>query len=207
MDERIVEPGAQVRQVPQVPKMSVSRGLILMAGMALAACDGDRNEGNICRPLALTAAQALAEVEATAAADDGRTLFRAEPPFMEVWSAVAGGQANAGSAGEWRMDRMRDGSVLTWRPSLPPLSGSGGAGTTPEDEELRRSVQARLAEHPLLRDLRLELRATRGVIHLEGTVTNAVLGAETVRVALGTPGVRAVVSRLHWPASATPPPP
>lgn len=188
-------------------KMSASRGLILMVGMVLAACGGDRHEGSLCRPLALTAAQALAEVEATAAAaaDDGSPLFRAEPPFMEVWSAVAGGQANAGSAGEWRMDRMRDGSVLTWRPALPPLSGSGGAGTPPEDEELRRAVQTRLAERPPLRELHLEVRATRGVIHVDGTVTNAVLGAETVRVALATPGVRAVVSRLHWPASATPP--
>lgn len=176
-----------------------------MVGLALAACDGDRNEGIMCRSLALTAAQALAEVEATAAADDGPALFRAEPPFIEVWSAVAGGQANAGSAGEWRMDRMRDGSVLTWRTALPPLTGAGGADTAAEDEELRRSVVARLGAHPLLRDLRLELRATRGVIHLEGTVTNAVLGAETVRVALATPGVRAVVARLHWQASATPP--
>ncbi|HEX2571792.1 MAG TPA: BON domain-containing protein [Polyangia bacterium] len=182
------------------------RGLILTLALALAACGGDRKEGGVCRPLAQTAAQALAEIEATAAADDGVGQFHAEPPFIEVWSAVAGGQANGGSAGAWRMDRMRDGSVVTWRPPLSPLPGGDDAGAAPEDEGLRRAVVARLAEAPLLRGLRLDLRVTRAVVHVDGTVSNAVLGAEAVRVALETPGVRAVVSRLHWPAAAAPPP-
>jgi hypothetical protein len=209
-----------------VPKVGGSRVLLLTVGMALAACGGERREGMICLPLA--AARALAGIEAEAAAASTPSQFRAEPPFIEVWSAVAGGQANAGSAGEWRMDRMRDGSVLTWRASAPPpiprtgspggpggaggtvgAGGAGGADTTSEDEELRHAVLSRIAEHPLLKDLRPDLRATAqgGVVYLEGTVTNAVLGAEAVRLALATPGVRAVVSRLHWSASGAPSPP
>jgi osmotically-inducible protein OsmY len=177
------------------PKVGMTRELILMMGIALAACDGNRREGMICL--------SLSKVEAEAAAATAPTLFQAEPPFVEVWSAVAGGQANAGSAGEWRMDRLRDGSVRTWRATVPLSEGDGA----PEDGALRRAVLTRLAEQPLLRDLRLEVRATNGMVHLEGTVTNAVIGAEAVRVALATPGVRVVVSRLYWPAATAPPPP
>lgn len=113
--------------------------------------------------------------------------------WADAWASVSEQGAPSAETGEWVIER--DGDAIRAYRRTEPVSGGGALGEI-DDAAVEGRVYARLLADSALRGL--GAKAEDGVVTLTGDVDSSRVAARAVRVALATPGVNEVLSRLSW---------
>jgi hypothetical protein len=92
---------------------------------------------------------------------------------------------------EWAVERDANGDVRAHRRNY-----DRSTGTKMDDDAVTTAVKGRLASDDDTRASKLDVDTHDGEVSLKGTVASSAAAGEAVRVALGTRGVRSVVSHL-----------
>lgn len=118
-----------------------------------------------------------------------------ESVFAKAWRGVTSGARRIGEAGEWTLEKARDGAVVVYRGTKKV---AGRAADATQDAATTASVKTRIAAAKGVDASEIDVDTNDGVVTLRGRVDSADEAARAVRVAISTQGVDQVVSYLRW---------
>jgi hypothetical protein len=114
------------------------------------------------------------------------------------WVTFADGKDRTVEAGDYTIERDKDGTISAWRKTKQV---AGDAFGELKDATLVTQVKAKLAADDQTRATSIDVDAEDHTVHLRGTVKSQAEAARAVRLALGTPGAEKVISHLKWDAA------
>jgi hypothetical protein len=129
--------------------------------------------------------------------DIATSQLHAAPPtdgsdFTRAWDIVSTGANDRATAGEWRVQRDKDGAIRVER-QIERVAGHDAS-----DRTIDANVRERLMHESGVPKRDLDLDVTNHVVSLHGMVESAGAARRVVELALGTRGVDGVISYLHW---------
>ncbi len=119
-----------------------------------------------------------------------------ESAFDRAWKAVVSGARATAKAGDWVIERTRDGAVIAYRAAE---KGGERAIREADDAVILSVIKSRFAADPSLSSGAINVDVDSGVVTLNGRVRGADEAETAIRLALQTNGVHRVVSHLAWP--------
>lgn len=119
-----------------------------------------------------------------------------ERAFDSAWRAVVFGAQKTAQAGDWVIEKSRDGAVVAYR-------SAEAAGKTAQhevtDATILTKIKTRLASDPSVSSGAISVDVQNGVVTLNGQVRGPDEAKTALRLAQQTSGVTHVVSRVTWP--------
>lgn len=166
------------------------RNFALWAALAVVAMGSCAKQHRATRP---TAAQI----------EPGTTVRGApeEPVYSRAWETITELGGLVADAGEWTLERAKDGAVVVWRGTKRV---AGKAGDLAAQKALEMSVKQRLGLQEDVKASAIDVQAHGNVVILRGRLSTAREASKAVRVTLDTRGVEQVVSYLTWPGAPAP---
>ncbi len=120
--------------------------------------------------------------------------------FGEAYRSVKEGRAEAARAGDYLVQRDRNGDV-----EIINTRHSADAGKVFQDSWITTKVKSAYAVDPDVKGTRVHVKTNNGVVTLSGVVSSENEAQQAVGRALEVHGVRAVKSNLEFPKSEAPP--
>ncbi len=121
-----------------------------------------------------------------------------ESMWSKSWGTFHAGKDATVDAGDWSIERGKDGSYTAWRKIK---AATAAAATKVEDAAVSAAVKAKLAVDDDVKASTIDVDTKQSVVHLKGKVEKPEQAGEAMRIALGTGGVEKVVSHLTWAGS------
>lgn len=126
---------------------------------------------------------------------------KVELAFDQAWESVALGARKTAKAGEWIVERTKEGAVVAYRGAE---KGAKEAAQQADDAAILAAIKARLVADPATSARKVSVDVEKGEVILNGDVQSAEEAKTAVRMARQTSGVKRVVSHLRWPGMTLP---
>jgi osmotically-inducible protein OsmY len=126
---------------------------------------------------------------------------KVEVAFDQAWESVALGARKTANAGEWVIERTKEGAVVAYRGAE---KGAKAAAQQMDDAAILAAIKARLVADPATSARNVKVDVEKGEVILKGDVRSAEEAKTAVRLARQTSGVKRVVSHLRWPGMPAP---
>src|SRR5690349_2820155 len=101
------------------------------------------------------------------AADDSGVHERLDAAFESAWDSVQSGAHKAASAGDWMLEKTKDGGMVVWRDTK---RGARAGGEALSDAAILSAIKTRLAADPDTSARAIDVDVDDGTVTLNGTV-------------------------------------